>query len=79
MAVTLRRPGARPRQRALRNGPSVREVCLLGPTRAPAALAPGAGIELEGRAYRVASTSPARPDADCPRYIHLTPGAADRP
>ncbi len=78
MSTLVRKIGRiRGRRSARRAGPSVREVCLLGPARPALPWAPGAEVEVSGRLYRVEAAGPAAADGGSPRYVHLAPRAAD--
>ena len=79
MSTLVRKIGRiRGRRSARHAGPTVREVCLLGPARPALPWAPGAEVEVGGRFYRVAAAGPAAAGDDgSPRYVHLAPRAAD--
>lgn len=76
MSTLLER--VRTRRRAAASMPSVREVCLLGTSRATSAAA-GERLILAGRVYRVESTRPRsglNGDDAAARYVHLAPCAS---
>ena len=78
MAISTRSREAPPRKARARPGPSVREVCLLGPGRPLTAPPAGSGVQLYGRSYRVASLGECPAEGAPPRYVYLAPDA-DRP
>lgn len=72
MSVLLR-GSIRPKNRVKRRGkrPSIREVCLLGTTKA--GWASGQQVTWSGRAYRVEATQDEPAGAgDVLRYVHLS-------
>jgi hypothetical protein len=77
MAIQVRAARPRRRSKASGDGPSVREVCLLGASRPVPGWAVGGQVRWEGRVYRVAALqAPAGPVGDpVRRYIHLTPAS----